>query len=85
MHLKPDYFKLFWKKVFLKEDYQRSSKNITIFVFEPSLLLWKSSYETQEGAGTSYQSLFYVARYVEKLFFNKSAMAVFNVLIQRGF
>lgn len=37
--------KLFWKKVILKEDYQRSSKNVTIFVFEPSLTLWKTLYE----------------------------------------
>lgn len=50
--------KLFCEKDILKKDYQKSSIDLTLFLFPNKGTFYGHYYEKQEGSWTSYQSLF---------------------------
>ena len=48
----------FKNKIFLKEDYQKGSKKLTLFCLSNPVPFNGKSYQKQKGSGTSDQSLF---------------------------
>ena len=78
--------KIFWNKIReLKDDYQKSSKNLTSFFL--NLASFSENYrENQKGPGTSYQPLFWLPIMLRS--FHSSVfhhLATFDALIQWGF
>ena len=45
-------------RYFIKEDYQKALKKLTLFILPKPVLFNRKSYQKQKGPGTSAQSLF---------------------------
>ena len=54
-------------RVFLKEDYQRALKSLTLFLLLNPVPFNEQSYEKQKGPGTSDQSLFKLQNKLRKI------------------